>query len=160
MTLIIQAYGLVFLGSTTAFAAMVSGAIIFLQTSCVIPQAIVLYRGRDKVLPPRHFNLGRFGAPINAISVAWVVFLDVLYCFPTSMPVTPQNMSYVSVVSIGLVSFDMILWFITKRRTFMGPKIDLDLLHARRVDAIGLDRACDGSKLEGVTSKAEDNKRQ
>ncbi|KAK0382929.1 hypothetical protein NLU13_8845 [Sarocladium strictum] len=132
----VSIYGLIFLGSTTAFAAMVSAAIIFLQTSCVIPQAVILYRGRDKVLPPRYFNLGKFGMPVNAIAVAWVVFLDVLYCFPTAMPVTPQNMSYVSVVSAGLVGFVIILWFTTKRKTFLGPHINLELLHARRVDGL------------------------
>jgi choline transport protein len=115
---------------------MVSAAIIFQQTSCIIPQAILLYRGRDKVLPERYFNLGRLGAPINAIAVAWVIFLDILYCFPTAMPVTPQNMSYVSVVSVGLVGFVIALWFATKRGTFKGPHIDLDLLNARRHAAI------------------------
>lgn len=115
---------------------MVSAAIIFQQTSCIIPQAILLYRGRDKVLPQRHFNLGILGVPVNAIAVVWVIFLDILYCFPTAMPATPQNMSYVSVVSVGLVSFVLILWFSTKRGTFRGPHIDIDLLTARRHAAI------------------------
>jgi choline transport protein len=111
---------------------MVSTCIVFLQTSCVIPQAILLYRGRDRVLPPRHFDLGRLGTPINAIAIAWVAFLDVLYCFPTSLPVSPQNMSYVSVVSAALVLFVVLLWFTTKRGVFTGPKIDLALLTERR----------------------------
>lgn len=115
---------------------MVSAAIVFQQTSCIIPQAILLYRGRDKVLPERHFSLGRFGVAINAIAVTWVIFLDVLYCFPTFMPVTPQNMSFVSVVSVGLVGFVLILWFTTKRRVFKGPQIDYELLKARRMMAI------------------------
>jgi choline transport protein len=115
---------------------MVSAAIIFQQTSCIIPQAILLYRGRDKVLPERYFNLGKLGAPINATAVAWVIFLDILYCFPTAMPVSPQNMSYVSVVSVGLVTFVIVLWFTTKRSTFKGPHVDLDLLNARRHAAI------------------------
>ena len=115
---------------------MVSACIVFLQTSCVIPQAILLYRGRDRVLPPRHFDLGRLGAPINAVAVLWVVFLDVLYCFPTSVPVTPQNMSYVSVVAAGLVLFVVSLWFTTKKGVFTGPKIDIDLLTERRNAAI------------------------
>jgi choline transport protein len=52
------------------------------------------------------------------------------------MPVTPQNMSYVSVVCAGLVGFVIALWFTTKRGTFKGPKIDLEVLHARRVAAV------------------------
>lgn len=115
---------------------MVSAAIIFQQTSCIIPQAIVLYRGRDSVLPERYFNLGRFGPFINGTAVAWVTFLDILYCFPTAMPVTPQNMSYVSVVSVGLVTFVILLWFTTKKGVFKGPRIDIELLEARRHAAI------------------------
>lgn len=115
---------------------MVSACIFFLQTSCVIPQAIVLYRGRDRVLPKRYFNLGKLGAPINAIAVAWVVFLDILYCFPTAMPVSAANMSYVSVVAFGLIAFVIGLWFTTKRGVFKGPRIDIELLEERRNAAL------------------------
>ena len=115
---------------------MVNACNVFQQTTCIVPQAVVLYRGRDKVLPPRYFDLGRYGAPINAVAVAWVTFLNVVYCFPIALPVTATNMSYVSVVCIGLFSFVIVLWFTTKRGTFKGPLIDLDLLHARRMDAI------------------------
>ncbi|KAG7409212.1 Choline transport protein [Fusarium oxysporum f. sp. rapae] len=143
----ITLYGLIFLGSSTAFSAMVSAAIIFLQTSCVIPQAVLLCRGRDRVLPLRYFSLGRYGAAINGISVAWVVFLDILYCFPTTMPVTPENMSYVSVVFTGLVAFVIALWFTTKKGSFTGPQINLDLLNARRMAAV--------QTLEGTRPTAE-----
>ncbi|KAH8674762.1 amino acid/polyamine transporter I [Tricladium varicosporioides] len=132
----ISLYGLIFLGSTTAFSAMVGAAIIFLQTSCIIPQAILLYRGRDRVLPERYFSLGRFGAPINAISVLWVVFLNVVYCIPTALPVSKENMNYVSVVCIGLVCFVVGLWFVSKRGTFVGPRIDERLLNERRLAGI------------------------
>lgn len=115
---------------------MVSAAIVFLQTSCVIPQAILLYRGRDKVLPERYFSLGRWGWAINFTAVAWVTFLNVLYCCPTAMPVTPQNMSYVSVIVVGLVGFVVALWWTTKRATFKGPHVDLDRLNRMRLEAI------------------------
>lgn len=115
---------------------MVNTAILFLQTSCVIPQAILLYRGRDQVLPKRYFNLGKLGPFVNGTAVAWVVFLDVLYCFPTVRPVTAQNMSYVTVVVTGLLSFVVILWFTTKRGTFTGPQINVELMNERRQAAL------------------------
>lgn len=115
---------------------MVATAIIFLQTSCAIPQAIVLYRGRDRVLPERYFSLGKYGAAFNSVSVAWVVFLDVLYCFPTSMPVTPQNMNYVSVISVGLLLFVVLLWFTTKRKVFKGPRVNYERMLAMRAQAV------------------------
>ena len=101
----VQLYGLIFIGSSTAFSAMVGANIIFLQTSCVIPQAIVLYRGRDKVLPKRYFSLGKYGAIVNVAAVLWVLFLDIIYFIPTVQPVTVKNMNYVSVVTAGLVTF-------------------------------------------------------
>jgi choline transport protein len=61
---------------------MVGAAIIFLQTSCIIPQAIVLYGGRFSVLPEPFFSLGKLGSVINAAAVIWVVFLDIIHCFP------------------------------------------------------------------------------
>lgn len=131
-----QLYGLIFLGSTTAFSAMVSAAIVFLQTSCIAPQAILLYRGRDKVLPQRYFSLGRYGALVNATSVIWVLFLDVIYCCPTAMPVTIRNMNYVSVVVVGLVTFVLSLWFTSKRGIFTGPKINMAELEEKRLAAM------------------------
>lgn len=128
---------------------MVNAAIVFQQTSCIIPQGIVLFRGRERVLPERYFNLGIFGAPINAIAVAWVLFLDVLYCFPTSKPVTPQNMSYVSVVSVGLISIVLSLWFLNKRSKFKGPNVDHNLLNRRRMANLhGEESALEATNLE------------
>jgi choline transport protein len=124
---------------------MVSAAIIFLQTSCIAPQAILLYRGRDKVLPPRYFSLGRYGTAVNATAVIWVVFLDVIYCFPTAMPVTPQNMNFVSVVTVGLTLFVLSLWFTSKRGKFIGPKINMVELEERRMAAMG-----ENSFIEGI----------
>ncbi len=115
---------------------MVNAAIMFLQTSCIIPQAILLYRGRDRILPERYFSLGRLGTAVNAIAVAWVIFLDILYCFPAFKPVTPQSMSYVSVVCVGLLSFVIVLWFTTKRGQFKGPQINLGIMRDRRLMAL------------------------
>lgn len=133
---ILQIYGLLFLGSSTAFSAMVSAAIIFVQTSIVLPQAVLLFRGRDQVLPPRYMNLGKFGVVVNALAVSWVVFLNVIYCFPTRMPVSGKNMNYVSIVCAGMMAFILLLWFTTKKKTFMGPTIDIKALHARREEGM------------------------
>ena len=113
------------------------------------------------MLPERYFSLGPFGAFVNATAVAWVIFLDILYCFPTVLPVTPQNMSWVSVVSVGLVTFIIVLWFTTKRRTFKGPEIDMDLLRTRRHAALdGNVIYTDGQSADfsSVTAKGKSTK--
>ncbi|CAG8240099.1 unnamed protein product [Penicillium salamii] len=131
---VISLYGLIFLGSTTAFSAMVGAAVIFLQTSCALPQAIVLWRGRDKVLPERAFSLGKLGPTINFISVMWVLFLDIVFFLPTERPVTKENMNYVSVVSAGLTLFVLGLYFFSKRGQFNGPRV-LEA-HAGMIEAV------------------------
>ena len=139
-SLIRQLYGLMFLGSTTAFSAMVNTTIMFLQTACVIPQAILLFRGRERVLPNRYFSLGKFGPWVNGIAVAWVMFLDILYCFPTVLPVTAANMSYVIVVAVGLLMFVVVFWFASKRTVFVGPNVNVELMMERRQAALEVQR--------------------
>lgn len=131
---------------------MVSANIIFLQTTCVVPQAILLWRGRDKVLPERWFHLGRYGNSINFLAVAWVLFIDILACFPTAMPVTPSNMSYVSVVTTGLTGFVVVLWFVSKRGKFKGPKVDEAMLHRRRLEGLHLEGVPVDEEHTGATT--------
>lgn len=38
------------------------------------------------------FTLGRWGTPINIISITWVIFISVVLFFPPTQPVTPANM--------------------------------------------------------------------
>ena len=52
------AYGAIYTGSTTAFNSFISLSILGLNVTYVIPQAIIVLRGREKVLPKRVFNLG------------------------------------------------------------------------------------------------------
>lgn len=118
---------------------MVSANIIFLQSSCVIPQAITLWRGRDRVLPERYFSLGRYGPLFNIISIVWVLFVDVVACLPTVLPAEPASMNYVSVVCVGLIMFVIGLWFVSKKGTFKGPKIDMEKMLARRTAAMNPD---------------------
>ena len=56
----VAVYGVIYVGSTTAFNSFISMSILSLNVTYAIPQGIVFFRGRDKILPStRHFNLGR-----------------------------------------------------------------------------------------------------
>ena len=59
---------------------MVGACIVFQTTSYVVPQGILAWRGRDKVLPQRALNLGKFGLPLNVLACVWVFFIDIIYC--------------------------------------------------------------------------------
>lgn len=93
-----QLYGLIFIGSSAAFSSMVGACIVFMTTSYVLPQGILAWRGRDKVLPPRALDLGKFGLPLNVLACVWVFFIDIIYCIPTAYPVTAENMNWIRYV--------------------------------------------------------------
>ena len=132
----IAVYGAIYVGSTTAFNSFVSLAILGLNTSYAIPQALVLFRGRDKVLPKeRYFDLGGVMGPFcNAFSVAWVALYTVLFCFPVFLPVDDAgSMNYLGVVVVGVGLLILVLWWGGKRRTFVGPVV-VDLGHLDSVE--------------------------
>jgi choline transport protein len=115
-------YGLIYIGSTTAFNSFISMSILSLNITYVAPQAIVLYRGRRAVLPQRHFRLGHYvGIFCNGFSTLWVAFISVIFCFPTSVPTTKGSMNYVSVVIFGILLAVLALWYGGKRKSFTGP---------------------------------------
>ncbi|PWY69693.1 amino acid transporter [Aspergillus heteromorphus CBS 117.55] len=118
----IALYGLIYIASTTAFNSFISMCIISLNVTYVIPQGIVLIRGRESVLPHRAFAMGKcLGGFCNAFSVLWVSMITVLFCLPLTIPTTVQDMNYVSVVIAAAVAFIVAAWWGGKRQTFCGP---------------------------------------
>ncbi|QKX64666.1 uncharacterized protein TRUGW13939_11842 [Talaromyces rugulosus] len=87
-------YGLIFIGSTTAFNSIISMAILALNLSYAAPQAILLFRGRESVLPMRSFRLGRLGILVNAFTCLWCAFYAVIFCFPVFLPTEVGSMNY------------------------------------------------------------------
>jgi choline transport protein len=116
-------YGAIYVGSTTAFNSFISMSILSLNITYAIPQGILLWRGRDKVLPAnRQFNLGKwFGPACNIFCVAWVSLYTVLFCLPTYLPAEVNDMNYVSVVVAGVALIIAIFWYGGKNKTFTGP---------------------------------------
>ncbi|KAK9238150.1 choline transporter [Lipomyces kononenkoae] len=119
-------YGLIYIGSTTAFNSIIAVAILALNVSYAFPQGIVLFRGRDKVLPMRSFRLGGFGIFVNAFSCLWCAFYAVIFCFPTILPAEVGSMNYLSVVVVGIALLIVLFWYGEKRKTFTGPNINLE----------------------------------
>lgn len=119
-------YGLIYIASTTAFNSFISLSILGLNVTMTIPQTIVLFRGR-KVLPTRQFNLGPiFGPFCNLFATLWVSLYTVLFCFPVFLPVTLSNMNYLSVVVAGICVFTLGMWWGGKRKTFVGPNVQIE----------------------------------
>jgi choline transport protein len=121
-------YGLIYLASTTAFNSIITSAVLFLNISYAIPQAIVAIQGRSKVLPNRPFNLGRLGYICNIFSPLWITVMTVFVCFPPTLPATVSSMNYTAPIIVGLFICIIICWFTIGKR-FKGPHIDWELLN-------------------------------
>lgn len=116
-------YGLLYIGSTEAFNSFISSSILTLYITLVVPQGIALWRGRDRVLPERQFNLGRiFGPLCNLFSCLWMSLYTVVFCLPFHLPASVKTMNYVCVVVIGSLIFIGTLWILQGKRSFVGPQ--------------------------------------
>jgi amino acid transporter len=86
-------FGLILIGSTSAFNALISSSVVALGVSYAIPVAINICRGR-KMLGPRPFVLPNWlGWTVNLIGVCYTLVSTVFFLFPPVLPVTPSNMS-------------------------------------------------------------------
>lgn len=113
--------GLINIGSTTAFNAIVSLAVVALYTSYLIP--VLLHAIRRVTGPPLQygpFQLGKFGLPLNIFAVIYSTFIVIFLFFPPFQPVTPQNMNYACVVFGAVVLFSIFWWFMRGRHVYTG----------------------------------------
>jgi choline transport protein len=148
-------FGLILIGSSSAFNALISASVVALGVSYAIPIAINVCRGR-KMLPPRAFTLPTaVGWAANLIGLAYTIVTTILFLFPPELPVTTTNMSkYTSmpleygkliildycVVAFGIILFiSTFQWIIDGRKNFTGPRSDmgLEVLEAMRTRETG-----------------------
>ncbi|KAK5055085.1 hypothetical protein LTR84_012833 [Exophiala bonariae] len=114
--------GLINIGSTTAFNAIVSLSVVGLYTSYLIPVLLhAIRRVRGPQLKYGPFQLGAFGLPLNIFAVIYSTFIVIFLFFPPYMPVTAQNMNYACVVFGFVVLFSIFWWFVRGRTTYSGP---------------------------------------
>lgn len=140
--------GCIYLGSTTAFSAIIGTGLVLQQLTFAIPTALLMFRGRaPQYLPSSgRWNLGKFGWFVNGVTVAWSALQLVLYNLPLSLPVTGVTMSklpsypmvnlnifsladscvdYTCAVLGCMAIFALVNWFVYARRHYAGPRIDL-----------------------------------
>lgn len=109
--------GCIYMGSTTAYNAMVTGCITFLLLSYAIPIGCLLYRGRNSI---KHgpFWLGPIGLFANIMTLCWTAFACVFFSFPFSMPVDKDTMNYAAVVLFGMTLYAVVYWFARGKKRF------------------------------------------
>ncbi|KAI9843919.1 MAG: hypothetical protein M1838_002415 [Thelocarpon superellum] len=115
-------WGLINLGSTTAFSAVISFTTSVLNISYITPIIVIaLRRMGPKPVPWGPWRLGRFGLAINCVAIAFVAFTSVFLFFPTYQPVTPVNMNYASLLFGAALIFALLCWMVYGRKNYHGP---------------------------------------
>lgn len=126
-TALVVIFGCIFLGSSSAFNAIISASVVALGVSYAIPIAINCLQGRKK-LPPRAFVLPNWFAWFaNLLGIAYVIVTTVLFVFPPDLPVTGSNMNYCIVAFAIILIISSVQWFVDGRKTFIGPRVGMGL---------------------------------
>jgi len=118
-------FGLVYLGSESAFNAITAAAVVWLNLSYALPVAINLFYGR-KLLPNRRFKLpGPLGWTFNIIGVCYVSFTSILFLFPPVDHPDASQMNYCVVAFAILMVLCFGWWVVSAHKTFKGPPIEV-----------------------------------
>ena len=89
-------YGVIYIASTAAFNSIVNTTILMLNITFVVPQGILLTRGR-KWLPKGPYTLGKFGYAVNAFSVVWMI----------SCRDKAENLMYSTIPSVSMIEIEI-----------------------------------------------------
>ncbi|OAA50569.1 amino acid permease [Metarhizium rileyi] len=131
-SVIVILFGLIFLGSTSAFNAIISASVVALDLSYAMPIAVNFLQGRN-ALPDRKWKLPRWlGWLADCISLSYISLTTVLFLFPPGLPVTGSNMNYCIVAFAIIITISVFQWIIDGRKNFTGPRVNLIAESAER----------------------------
>lgn len=117
---------LVYVGSATAFNALISLSTLGLYASYVLPVLFLLVRklGR-RGAPPVPFGpvrMGRWGGVVcNVVALGYLLFILVWVPFPSVLPVDGDTMNYAGPIFGGTVLLALVDWVVWGRKRFQMP---------------------------------------
>jgi len=124
--------GLLVFAGNQAINAIFGISIVGLYIAYAIPIA-ARFLGTNN-FEPGPFSLGIFSLPVATAAVLFMIFMSVVFFFPTSPTTTVQDMNY-TVVVLGGVMILSVVWFYVPKyggvHWFTGPISNIDLISAR-----------------------------
>ena len=125
--LVVVVFGCIFLGSTSAFNAIISASVVALGLTYGIPVFINVLRGRKMLPATRAFKMPEPLAWFaNILGVTFTILTTVLFVFPPELPVTGTNMNYCIAAFAVVVLISVIQWIVDGRKNYTGPQVDLE----------------------------------
>lgn len=117
------ALGTINFGSEAALDAIMSvsnSALLFSYIICI--GCVRLKRFRGEPLLPRSFDLGKFGAPINDLAMAFLLVGFVFSFFPTDVNPTAPNMNWSVVIFAGTGAIAGLYYYFGGSKKYVSPR--------------------------------------
>ena len=112
------------LGSTVAYFAVTSIAVIGLYIAYVTPTFLRLRAG--DAFHPGPWNLGKWSKPVAYVAVTWTVFICIMLMMPQFAPAGHPLIEYLNFAPVAVavvIGFAGIYWMVSARKWFTGPKV-------------------------------------
>lgn len=120
--LVTSLLSLINIGSYVALNAILSLTAVSLLTSYIIViGCLVLKRLRGQPIPPRRWNLGKLGLPINIAALCFLTPIYVFAFFPIAIPVVPATMNWAIVMYAGIMGFATVYYFVHGHKVYLAP---------------------------------------
>ena len=66
---------------------------------------------------------GFWGDLAMTVASLYIIVFIVIFCFPFTLPVTPQGMNYTSLIFGGFTLFMGAWWFLDAKKSYPGPVV-------------------------------------
>ncbi|KAI9664314.1 MAG: hypothetical protein M1831_002247 [Alyxoria varia] len=126
MSGIVTVLGCVYVGSTTAFQALISSFVVLSTLSyagAILPHVLT---GRRNIVPGPFYMGNALGFAVNIASLCYIGVFCVFFMFPFVLPATVESMNYTSVITCGLMTIVAAWWFIGGSRNYKGPMYSMN----------------------------------
>ena len=135
-TIVAAIIGLINIGSTVAFNAIVSLSIAGLFTSYLIVIVLmIIKRIKGDTINFGPWSLGRAGLPINILSACFVIISTFFSFFPPATPVTLMTMNWSCLMWGGSTLIGLAYYAVLGRKIYHGPVVEQAIVLTQKPDA-------------------------
>jgi amino acid transporter len=112
---------LIYIGSSTAFNAIIALTGIALHVSYFFPILFFMLKKMKKEVKMGPWSMGRWGIPVNMFTLVYLIYVIIWMPFPVMLPVTGTNMNYAAPVFVAILIGALADWVISGRKRFQVP---------------------------------------
>ena len=128
--------GLINIGSTVAFNAIVSLSIAGLFTSyLIVIVLLIIKRIKGDTINFGPWTLGRAGLPINILAACFVIISTFFSFFPPATPVTLKTMNWSCLMWGGSTLIGLAYYAVRGRKIYHGPVVEEAIVLRQKPDA-------------------------